>query len=119
VSEAVDETEEDEQEEEPADLSLAQVRKMLQRAGIKTRGALRAIAEAKPSEFKAGEIAKALKVGEADLRGTWAAITKVTRTVLGDKDAFLIKWNQDEATEKWTAQVSEMTHRSLQKAFQI
>ena len=99
---------------EPADLSAAQAKKFLDRVSDKVRATVRVIAEAEPSGFEMKAVRKALGLGpEDDLRGVWGGMTKRTRTVLGDEEAYLIWWN--ETDEDWIGRVSPMTHRSFRK----
>ena len=109
-----------EEEDEPADLSVAQVKKFVERCSDKTRTALRVIAEADASGFTLPMVAKVLGVDldVADLRGVWGGITKRVRTVLDDPEANLIWWVQDDQNQ-WIGHVSAMTHRSMRKAFAL
>jgi hypothetical protein len=101
-------------DEEPADLSTAQAKKFLDRVSDKVRSTIRVIAEADDSGFEMAAVRKALRLGEEeDLRGVWGGITKRTRTVLGDEEAYLIWWN--ELDTDWVGRVSSMTHRSFRK----
>lgn len=99
---------------EPADLSPAQAKKFLDRVSDKVRTTIRTLAEADASGFEMAAVRKALGLGEdEDLRGVWGGITKRTRTVLGDDEAYLIWWN--EVDNDWVGRVSPMTHRSFRK----
>lgn len=99
---------------EPADLSTAQAKKFLDRVSDKVRTTIRAIAEADAAGFEMKAVRKALSLGpNDDLRGVWGGMTKRTRTVLGDDEAYLIWWN--ETDEDWIGRVSPMTHRSFRK----
>ncbi|MFZ4381146.1 MAG: hypothetical protein ACOYO0_04170 [Sandarakinorhabdus sp.] len=102
-------------EEEPADLSVAQAKKFLDRVSDKVRTTLRVIAESDNSGFDMARVKEALGVGDdTDLRGVWGGITKRVRTVLGDDEANLIWWTQKESGD-WIGRVSPMTHRSFSK----
>jgi hypothetical protein len=100
-----------------------QARKFVEGCGDKTRTAVRTIAENSSRFFALAAVAKALKVGPEDLAGVWAGITKRTRTVLGDREAKLIAWGDEEyENEKYVnqpASISETTYRSLRKVFSI
>lgn len=101
--------------EEPADLSVAQAKKFLDRVSDKVRTTVRTIAEADPAGFDVSDVKEALGVDDdADLRGVWGGITKRVRTVLGDDEAYLIWWTERE-NGGWTGRVSAMTHRSFGK----
>jgi hypothetical protein len=102
--------------EGPADLSVAQARRFLERCSEKTQAALRVIAKAPVDGFKLSAVAAALKEDSpGKLRGVWSGLTKRVRTVLGDPAADLIWW--DELGDDWTGYVSPTTHRSLCKVF--
>ena len=104
--------------EEPSDLSVAQAKKFLDRVSDKVRSTLRVIAEADPAGFEMKAVRRALGLtDEDDLRGVWGGITKRVRTVLGDDEAYLIWWIEQE--HDWIGRVSQMTHRSLGKALGI
>ena len=83
--------------EEPADLSVAQAKKFLDRVSDKVRTTVRTIAEADPAGFDVSDVKEALGVDDdTDLRGVWGGITKRVRTVLGDDEAYLIWWTERE-----------------------
>lgn len=108
------EPEETDEMEEPSDLSVAQAKKFLDRVSDKVRGTIRVIAEADPSGFTIPPILEALGVDDvSSLRGVWGGITKRVRTVLGDDQAALIWWVEEEGG--WRGRVSTMTHRSFRK----
>ena len=105
--------------EEPADLSVAQAKKFLDRVSDKVRTTLRVIAEADVAGFDMARVMEALNVDDGgDLRGVWGGITKRVRTVLGDDEAYLIWWTERE-DGGWNGRVSETTHRSLRKVLGI
>lgn len=101
--------------EEPADLSVAQAKKFLDRVSDKVRTTIRVIAESDPSGFDLARVREGLGVDDGtDLRGVWGGITKRVRTVLGDDEAYLIWWTEQESGD-WTGRVSATTHRSFGK----
>lgn len=101
--------------EEPADLSVAQAKKFLDRVSDKVRTTIRIIAESELSGFEMASVKDALgEEPDADLRGVWGGITKRVRTVLGDGEANLIWWAEQESGD-WKGRVSTMTHRSFGK----
>lgn len=103
---------------EPADLSPAQAKKFLDRVSDKVRSTIRVIAEADAGGFNMTAVAQALNEDAgADLRGVWGGITKRTRTVLGDDEAYLIWWNEQE--HGWVGRVSPTTHSSFRKVLGI
>lgn len=106
-------------DEEPADLSVAQAKKFLDRVSDKVRTTIRVIAEADVSGFDMARVMEALNVDDGgDLRGVWGGITKRVRTVLGDDEAYLIWWNERE-DGTWSGRVSETTHRAFRKVLAI
>ena len=108
-----------ESEGEPADLSVAQARKFLDRVSEKVRTALQIIVNADVGGFDIIEVMNELDIAEAgDLRGVWGGMTKRVRTVLGDGDAYLIWWKKG-GEGGWIGRVSPMTHRSFRKALDI
>lgn len=109
-----DDTSEMEEDEQFADLSIAQAKKFLERVSDKVRTAIRVIAEADPSGFDMDAVMHALDADDASaLRGVWGGITKRVRTVLGDEEAYLIWWVEREGG--WVGRLSSMTHRSFRK----
>lgn len=109
------------EEEGPADLSRAQMRKFLERCSDKTKTALRAIAEADQDDFALKTVAKALGIPDEDpaaaLRGVWGGLTKRVRTVLGDENAYLIWW--EDRADDWHGHLSPMSHKSLREALGV
>jgi hypothetical protein len=104
--------------ETPPDMSVAQARKLIDGCSERPTAALRFIAEQPTTKFLYQDMVKAIgQDSSGTIRGTLAAITRRTRTVLGDSDAALI-WYEGEHNA-WTATVSEMTRSSLRKAFGI
>jgi len=102
--------------DEPSDLSPAQVRKLLEGCTERPKSALRFIAREPDPTFLLSrmiEVIGADATGSA--RGVLAAITRRTRTVLGDSGADFVWWTQEGAT--WRGTISATTHSSLRKAF--
>lgn len=103
----------------PADLSLAQCKRLLEGCSDKTKAVLRAVFARDERSFILDGLAKELGVGNGALGGAWAGITKRTRGVLGDVGALLIWWEKDSVQGHWTGTTSEMTFRSMRKALGI
>lgn len=111
-------------DEGPAELTKALVRKLTSTMGEKTTNALRAIAEG-DRRFRSSTVLNATGGADLlkDLRGVWAAITRRTRTVLGDSDVDLIWWDEDGQYDDdgnyidHEGEVSELTHKSLRAHF--
>lgn len=105
--------------EGPADLSVAQAKKFLDRVSDKVRTTIRVIAESDPSGFDLARVRAGLGVDDgADLRGVWGGITKRVRTVLGDDEAYLVWWTEQESGD-WTGRVATTTHRSFGKVLGV
>ena len=104
-------------------ITNAQARKIIEEPlNKKTRAVLRAIAELGP-RFGYRQLLKA--VGEKDISGVWAGITRRTRSVLGDREAQLItwdpesiEWKNDEYIDQ-QAWVTQTTFQALREAFGI
>jgi hypothetical protein len=105
--------------EGPPDLSPAQARKLIAGCSERPTKALRFIADQPTSKFPYSDMLNAVGTDSSGtIRGSLAAITRRTRTVLGDSSADLI-WYEGEDVSDWVGSVSEMTHSSLRKAFGI
>jgi len=112
------------EEDGPADFSPAQARRLIEGTGERTRTALRAIAESN-GRFMMSQIRDALGDSEYEkLRAVWAALTRRTRTVLGDPEAELIRWigygvyhGGDYVDHE--GYVSQTTWRSLRSCFDL
>jgi hypothetical protein len=103
----------------PTDLSVAQALKLYNGCSERPKVALRLIAEQPSNAFSyKALVAKIGNDSSGTIRGTLSAITRRTRTVLGDKDADFVWWSEDEA-ETWIGTVSPTTHASLRKALGI
>jgi hypothetical protein len=110
-----------EEEDQPADLSIAQAKRHLEGCSEKTKKAIRFIVGGNSREFQISALAKALGMKTNEMGGLWSGLTKRTRTVLGDKKARLFAWpkNQYDVKENWidaTGTVSEMTYTSFRTA---
>jgi hypothetical protein len=103
----------DENDEGLADFSVAQAKKFLSGCGEKTKNAIREMVKGNSRHFQLDDVAKTLGVEAETLSGVWAGITKRTRTVLDDPDAYLIGWGED-GCQGW---LTEMTYNSLRRVF--
>lgn len=110
------EDEEEPEDEDFVDLTLAQARKLLEGCSPKVVQSLRFIVRQGEDGFEISDLAEVLGVDleTSDLRGVWAGITKRTRTVTGNPDAYLIHWVGHD--EGWTGLLSEKSYRSLKQA---
>ena len=106
----------DDEEGGPSDLSVAQTRKFLERCSEKTTSVLRFIASAPEEGFAQTDLLAAQdETDPTSLRAVWGGLTRRIRSVLGDPDAYLLLWKEED-DGSWRAALSPMTHRSLRKA---
>lgn len=102
------------------DLSPAQARKLVTNVSDRLRTTFKVIAESPDAGFTVKDIAQALgDEDEGTLRGIWSGVTRRLRSVLGDEEAYLFQWEEDESGSTWKGMVSPTTHRSLRKALGI
>lgn len=110
-----------------ADLSERMAQEFLRSCSEKTKTVLRVIIAGGPN-FRQKEIEeKVRKLDEEkfkDISGVWGALTKRTRSILGDKKAFLIDWQKDfyDENEDWMdaeGMVSPATRASFKKVLGI
>lgn len=116
----------EQEDEDFAEFSPRQARDFYQGCGEKTRKAVEAIARSSTNCFQVAEVAKAVGVPAAELRGVWGGLTRRTQTIVDDVDAYLVHWH--DGTQKYAddgsyidqvGEVTEMTHQSLRKALKI
>lgn len=100
----------------PADLSVAQMKRFLEGCSDRTKQVLRAIANGSGPEFHLSDITREMKTEASGLAGAWGGITKRVRTVLADRSADFVWWDETEDGEDYTGRISSMTYRSLRKA---
>lgn len=109
--------------ERPADLSEAQAAIFLERCSEKTIQVLRGIIAAGSREFRLKAFAQALDLTLDQLGNVWGGLTKRTRTVLGDRNAKLVVFqNHYDEKHNWTdatGRLSEQTFESLRRALGI
>jgi hypothetical protein len=110
--------------EGPAELTGALVRKLTDHLSPKTLGALRLIAKSDLPEIRMSDAIASTEGAESylDMKGVWSALTRRTRTILGDKNADLIWWNnpQYDADGSYVdnvGRVAPLTHQSLRAYF--
>jgi hypothetical protein len=100
-----------------ADLSYGQIRKWMEAASDKTKAGLRIIAELGPIVF-----AQDLEVGGIDNLSHFQSRTTIrTRTITGNREAYLLGWDDWYKVEagKGRYAVTPETHRSLRRYFQL
>jgi hypothetical protein len=62
--------------------------------------------------FSLRELERASRSVRSGLKGVWTGLTKRTRTITGDPDAYLIRWT--ERNGQWEGSLSQVTQRSFQ-----
>lgn len=117
-------------EDDLPELPIALVRKLVAGLSDKTLGVLKEIAskgkvEESSATFRMSELIKATNGAESylDLSGVWTALTKRTRKIYSDPEAYLIRWDSptyenDEYADQ-VGHISLMTYRSLKKHFSL
>lgn len=108
------------EEEQPADLSVAQATRYLEGCSEKTKRVIRGIVGG-DRIFRYSALKQTLNMSDDDLSGVWGGLTKRARTILGDRKAQLITWVKSEYGEydendMWNGAMSEMAHMSFRKA---
>lgn len=83
--------------EGPTDLSPQQVKRFMAGVSHKTRNGLSFIVK-QGGRVKMSALVEELNASNwGELRGFHAGITKRTRTITGDKEAYLLEWDEDQA----------------------
>lgn len=116
------------QSEDPhfVEFSPSQAREFYAGCNEKTRKAIEVIARSDDRHFQLADVAEAVGVTAPELKGVWSGLTRRSRTVTGDNDAYLIDWAKSEAIydedgnySDQRGEVSEFTYRSFRKALGI
>lgn len=66
--------------------------------------------------FSLQELERASRSVRSGLKGVWTGLTKRTRTITGDPDAYLIRWAQRNG--QWEGSLSQATQRSFQSVLE-
>src|SRR5205823_5104681 len=109
--------------EEPASLTTEQARNFLAGCSDKVKQAIKTAVSNGDRFFKIAQIAKTLNVAPSSLRGVWTGITKRTGTILGDRSARLIWWEDDARYAPdgtyldQTGRLSQQAYDSFRRAF--
>lgn len=108
----------DESEDGPSDLSSLQSERLVRGLSDKSRSVLKAILESEDGErgFWCKVIAKELGFNVSELSGVWSGLTRRTRTVSDDPDAYLISWALDEERDDYYGKLHPTTYRNCKKA---
>ncbi len=109
------------QDDDFADLSPQQAKKFLEGTSDKSKRALRFMVSG-DRKFKLAGLAKELGVHPTELPGLWSGLTKRTRTITGNKSAYLLYWVDDalvvdEEYLDQTGYMTRTTYSSFRHAF--
>lgn len=100
--------------DEFAELGIQAARAFLKGCGEKTTEAIRFIVN-QGDTFTPDDLADHLGVEAAGLRGTWTGLTKRVRTVTGEPNISLLKWEEDD-DGNWHGQFMPVTRESFRRA---
>lgn len=111
----------------PAELTLAFVRKLTDKLSEKTLNALKVIAQSDTPQFHMKDVIDATSGADdyMGMRGVWSALTRRTRNILDDSDADLIWWVGEQINDAGgnyvdhLGEVAALTHESLKTHFGI
>ena len=112
-------------EDGPAELTLAFVRKLTDKLSEKTLTALKVIAQSDTPQFHMKSVIDATSGADdyMDMRGVWSALTRRTRNILNDSNADLIWWIGEQINDAdgnyvdHVGEVAALTHESLKTHF--
>lgn len=106
-----------------AELAPGQARDLYLGCQPKTKKVIESIAHSASRKFQIADVAKSVGEAPAGLQGIWSGLTRRTRTVTGDPQAYLIDWTKSEATfdsdgnyVDQRGEVTEITYRAFRKA---
>lgn len=108
----------EESEDGPTDLSLLQAERLVRGLSDKSRTVLKAILESEDGErgFWCKSLAKELGFDVSELSGVWSGLTRRTRTVSDDSEAYLISWAWDDDRDDYYGTLHPTTYRNCKKA---
>jgi hypothetical protein len=108
----------EESEDGPSDLSSLQAERLVRGLSDKSRSVLKAILESADGEqgFWCKNLAEALGFDVSELSGVWSGLTRRTRTVSDDPEAYLIGWAWDEKRDDYYGKLHPTTYRNCKKA---
>ena len=101
-----------------AHLSSLQAERLVRGLSDKSRSVLKAILESEDGElgFWCKSVAEELGFDVSELSGVWSGLTRRTRTVSDDSDAYLIGWAWDEGRDDYYGKLHPTTYRNCKKA---
>ena len=110
-----------ETEDGPTDLSSLQTEKLVKGLSDKSRSVLKLIIQSNDGErgFWCQNIADKLEIEVEELSGVWSGLTRRTRTVSGDSEAYLISWAWDEDQYDYYGTLHPTTYKNCKKAMNI
>ncbi|EEU9561211.1 hypothetical protein FXI36_24300 [Escherichia coli] len=110
-----------ENDDGPIDLSSLQAEKLVKGLSEKSRSVLKLIIESDDGErgFWCEYIADELEIEVEELSGVWSGLTRRTRTVSGDSDAYLISWAWDDSRDDYYGKLHPTTYKNCKKAMNI
>lgn len=111
----VPDDDEEDGEYEYAELGLQAARAFLHGCGDKTQGVIAAMV-AHDQTFSVRALEKQVGVGEGELRGVWAGLTKRTRTITGDNEAELIEWGDQDEDGDYEGKLHPTTRKAFRAA---
>jgi len=111
----------EETEDGPSDLSSLQAEKLVRGLSDKSRSVLKAIIESEDGVqgFWCESIAEELGFDVSELSGVWSGLTRRTRTVCDDSEAYLISWALDEDRDDYFGNLHPITYRNCKKAMNL
>ncbi len=98
-----------------ANLDPAAARLFLAGCGERTTRVLTLIVRG-GGRFSLRELERASRSVRSGLKGVWTGLTKRTRTITGDADAYLIRWAQRNG--EWEGSLSQVTQRAFQSVLE-
>ena len=98
-----------------AELGLQAARAFLLGCNSKTKQALTFIVESGET-FSIHALENQMEVERGSLRALWGGLTKRTRTITGDPDAWLIQWGDELESGDFIGQLNPVTHNSFKRA---
>ena len=103
--------------DEYAELGIQAARAFLQGCSARTREVLAAIVQSGDS-FSLRQLEIDTRAEEGSLRGVWTGLTKRTRTITGDDEAYLIQWSEQAEDGDYTGRLTPVTLNAFKRALE-
>jgi hypothetical protein len=100
---------------ETVELGIQSARAFLQGCSDRTAEILDLIV-AEGESFSLRELERKAGVPEGGLRGVWTGVTKRTRTITGDPEAYLVDWDGPDDKGDWRGRLTKVTLDSFKRA---